>query len=159
MVYKNKLILAPGEIVTYLTSVGLLKPALTLCCQFNMPYDIIFEALARQCVLLTEYEDLDAWNWLIENNLHELPTLGNSPSSVAWLMLKTYLEEYEEKNMSILHKIVCQKIIRMGGYIPYWLLASYKVNDFNFNNDVMFVNSCRNATLRNCSVFIYSMDV
>lgn len=120
--------LAPSEIIMYLTTVGLFKSALSLCMQFNLPYDVIFETLARQCILLTEYEDLYAWNWLNENDLHELPILGTSPSSVAWLMLKTYLEDYEEENMSILHKIVSQKIIAMGGYIPHWLLASYKVS-------------------------------
>lgn len=53
--------------------------------------------------------------------------LGNTPGGVAWIMLQSYLDEYEAENMSALHKVVCCKIIRMSSHIPYWLLSSYKV--------------------------------
>lgn len=141
----------------YLNGAGLFKSALTLSVDFEQPFDATFEMLTRQCVLLSEYEDLDAWNWLSENNLHELPSIGNTPSSVAWLMLKTYIEEYEQENMTILHKIVCQKIIRMGGYVPQWLLTSYKVSPTT-GNSLCYLSLCRNGIHRNYCVYTSSME-
>lgn len=127
-----------------MSSVGIFKYALILCKSFGLSYDIVFQALAKQCILLSDSEDPNAWNWLIENDLHglfciktntlqftivvftDLTIVGNSPSTVAWNLLQTYMNQYDEECLSIIHKAVCSKIITMGSYIPYWLVASYK---------------------------------
>ncbi|KAF5295356.1 hypothetical protein FQR65_LT01546 [Abscondita terminalis] len=82
---------------------------------------------AKQCIYLSHTENSDAWKWLIENDLHDLDVVGNSPSSVAWNLLQTYLEEYEEEHMTTLLKVVCRKIIQMRAFIPQWILSMYKV--------------------------------
>lgn len=62
-------VLAPVELVTLLNSAGLYKTALDLCTKFNISYTSVFESLTRQCVILSEQENPDAWNWIIENDL------------------------------------------------------------------------------------------
>lgn len=61
---------APNEVVMYLVNAGLFKSALSLSTIFELSYEPIFEALTRQAILLNEYENPKAWNWLIENYLH-----------------------------------------------------------------------------------------
>lgn len=51
----------------------------------------------------------------------------SSPATVCWNLLEMLIGEYEEPKLSVIHKIVCHKIIRLGAFIPDWLLASYKV--------------------------------
>lgn len=60
---------APIELVTLLNSAGLYKTALQICTKFSIPYSSVFESLTRQCVILSEQESPNAWNWLIENDL------------------------------------------------------------------------------------------
>ncbi|KAK4875779.1 hypothetical protein RN001_012201 [Aquatica leii] len=122
-------LITPTEVVGYLSSAGMFKYALLLCKTFGIKYDTVFDALAKQCVYLTETEDPNAWKWLIENDLHDLNIVANSPSTVAWNLLQTYLEEYEDENMTTLHKVVCRKIVQMQAFIPYWILATYKLRN------------------------------
>lgn len=135
------------ELVTLLNNAGLFKTALEICAKFSMPYTSVFEVLTKQCVLLSEQEDPNAWNWLIENDLQgneqydnlfcvetchsilflDLPVNRENVSDVSWKLLQDYLNKYEEPSMSSLHYVVCKKIINMNIYIPFWLLTSYKV--------------------------------
>jgi len=117
---------SPAELVCLLASVGIFKYALSLCDVFGLPYDFVFETHTKQCILLSETEDPNAWNWLIENDLHDLSIVGSSPSVVAWNLLQTYMEQYEQEGLTTVHKVICQKIINMEGYIPHWIVASYK---------------------------------
>lgn len=117
---------SPVELVMLLVNAGLFKPALLLCKRFIIPNDLIFEHLTRSCVQLSRQEDANAWNWLAENDLQELNYIGNTPSDVAWNLLKTFLEEYEKPLASIIHKVIAQKLIEMGYFLPHWFLASYK---------------------------------
>lgn len=98
--------------------------------------------------MLSEEEDPNAWNWLVENDLQgncvfkkqkpsliffntlDLAVNKESASVVAWKLLQTYLTNYEEPRSTLLHKAVCQKIISMRMYVPFWLLSSYKVRFF-----------------------------
>lgn len=53
--------------------------------------------------------------------------IANSSVEVAWQLLQTLLFEYEEEHMTTLHRIVCEKMLKFGTFIPYWLSSSYKV--------------------------------
>lgn len=119
----------PVELVTLLNSAGLFKTALEICTTFNIPYTTVFEALTWRCVILSEEENPSAWDWLVENDLQDLPANRDSISEVVWQLLKDYLEKFEEPNMSTLHKVICKKIISMRMYVPFWLLSSYKVSN------------------------------
>lgn len=57
------------ELVTLLTSCGLFKAALHLCSTFNKSLVSVFVGLTWRCVMLSEEEDPNAWNWLVENDL------------------------------------------------------------------------------------------
>ncbi|KAG5881796.1 hypothetical protein JTB14_037092 [Gonioctena quinquepunctata] len=117
------------ELITLLNSAGLFKTSLEICTTFNLPYTSVFETLTKHCVNLTEQEQPNAWNWLVENDLQDLPVNRDSASDVVWQLLQDYLEKYEKPNMSTLHYVVCKKIISMRMYIPHWLLNSYKLRN------------------------------
>lgn len=57
----------------------------------------------------------------------DIPVSRDNISDVVWKLLQDYLGKYEEPNMSTLHYVVCQQIIRLNIYIPFWLISSYKV--------------------------------
>ncbi|XP_017773941.1 PREDICTED: nuclear pore complex protein Nup160 homolog [Nicrophorus vespilloides] len=116
----------PSELVMFLASSGIYKTSFKVCVAYEIPFDIIFEMLTHQCVLLTESEDNEAWNWLIENDLHDFDYIGNSTSVVAWNLLQHYLEVHEEAHLSCYHRVVADKILHMGMALPHWFLASYK---------------------------------
>ncbi|XP_030768263.1 nuclear pore complex protein Nup160 homolog isoform X2 [Sitophilus oryzae] len=119
----------PVELVTLLNSAGLFKTALEICTTYNLGYATVFESLTLKCIMLSEEENPNAWDWLVENDLQDLPANRDSISEVVWQLLQDYLEKYEEPNMTTLHKIVCKKIINMRMYIPFWMLKSYKVRN------------------------------
>lgn len=118
------------ELVTVLNSAGLFKTALEVCSLFelNSYYENVFECLTKFCVLLMEEEIPNVWDWLIENDLQDLPINRENLCEVVWQLLQDYLKKYEKENQTILHHVICKKIIQMRMYLPYWLLASYKVN-------------------------------
>nr|XP_023015169.1 nuclear pore complex protein Nup160 homolog [Leptinotarsa decemlineata] len=117
------------ELVTLLNNAGLFKTSLEICKTFNLPYSSVFETLTKHCVNLTEQDQPTAWNWLVENDLQDLPVNRDSASDVVWQLLQDYLEKYEQPYMTTLHYVVCKKIINMRMYIPHWLLASYKLRN------------------------------
>ncbi|CAH1156010.1 unnamed protein product [Phaedon cochleariae] len=119
----------PTELVTLLNSAGLFKTALDICTTFDLPYNSVFDTLTKHCVLLSEEENPNSWNWLVENDLQDLPVNRDSASDVIWQLLQDYLEKYEKPNMTTLHCVVCRKIIQMRIYVPHWLLASYKLRN------------------------------
>ncbi|KAJ8978443.1 hypothetical protein NQ317_017646 [Molorchus minor] len=119
----------PAELVTLLNSAGLFKASLELCTTFNLPYNSIFDTLTKHCILLTEEEHPNAWNWLVENDLQDLPVNRDKAADVVWQLLREYLEKYEESNMTTLHNVVCKRIINLRLYVPHWLLSSYKLRN------------------------------
>uniref|UniRef100_A0A1Y1M1R8 Uncharacterized protein n=1 Tax=Photinus pyralis TaxID=7054 RepID=A0A1Y1M1R8_PHOPY len=133
----------PTEVVSFLCAAGIFKYALLLCKTFGLKYDVVFDALTKQCIYLSRTENPKAWNWLIENDLHDLNIVGSFPSTVAWNLLQMYLEEYEEENSSALHKVICHRIIQLNSFIPQWILSSYKIRNASelfrlyFNNGLV----------------------
>ncbi|KAF5272220.1 hypothetical protein FQA39_LY01302 [Lamprigera yunnana] len=127
--YMTNSLKTPTEVVRHLCKAGIFKHALILCKMYGLKYDPIFDALTKQCLILSHTEDLNAWNWLIENDLHDLNFVGNTPSVVAWQLLRTYLNQYEEKQLTVLHKVVCRKIIEMKRIIPHFITISYKLKN------------------------------
>ncbi|XP_076265249.1 nuclear pore complex protein Nup160 [Rhynchophorus ferrugineus] len=117
---------SPLELVTLLNSAGLFKTALEICTTFDLPYLSVFETLSWRCIVLSEEENSNAWDWLVENDLQDLPANRDSISEVVWQLLQDCLKKYEEPNMTVLHKVVCKKIINMRMYVPFWLMQSYK---------------------------------
>lgn len=56
-----------------------------------------------------------------------MPVNRDSIADVVWQFLRDCLETYEEPHMTVLHYVVTRKIIDMKMFIPFWLMASYKV--------------------------------
>ncbi|XP_022905074.1 nuclear pore complex protein Nup160 homolog [Onthophagus taurus] len=119
----------PQELVVMLATVGIFKCALELCQTYNLSSKPVFEMLTHQCINLMETEDQESWNWLTENDLHDLPIIGNTPSDVAWQLLKTFLHQYEEDHMTTIHRFICEKILILGCFVPNWLEISYKLRN------------------------------
>ncbi|XP_045475134.1 nuclear pore complex protein Nup160 homolog [Harmonia axyridis] len=130
-VYDNFAVTNPSELLVALVSCGLYQVGLNLCKSLDLPYDLVFDHLTGQCIVLTEDENTDIhhWNWIIKNDTQDLLINNNNPADVAWLFLQQLLEEYEEPGLTVLHKVVCKKIIQMGAFIPHWLYSSYKIRN------------------------------
>lgn len=54
----------------YLGCAGIYKYALSLCTTFNVPYEPVFEMFIQQCLHISEKDETETWNWLVENDLH-----------------------------------------------------------------------------------------
>ncbi|GJQ71484.1 hypothetical protein Trydic_g11201 [Trypoxylus dichotomus] len=117
---------SPVELIMYLACAGIYKCALNLCTTFDVPYEPVFEIFTQQCLHSTTRDETVTWNWLVENDLHDLPIIGNSAVEVAWQLLQVLLFQYEEEHMTILHRVVVEKMLNLGTFIPYWLSSSYK---------------------------------
>ncbi|XP_057663813.1 nuclear pore complex protein Nup160 homolog [Diorhabda carinulata] len=122
-------ITSPIELVSSLNAAGLFKTSLDICTTFELPYTSVFEVLTKHCVILSEEENPSAWNWLVENDLQDLPVNRDSAAAVVWQFLRDCLEKYEEPNMTTLHYIIAKKIVNMRIFFPHWLVASYKVRN------------------------------
>lgn len=117
----------PAEIIAVLTSVGLYITALHICDEFNISKCSVLEGLTSQCLRLTKQEDLNAWDWLIQNNIFDLVNCSyNSVVDVCWSLLKTLTLLHEKKNESKLHKCIASKLLQQGAFLPQWLIVSYK---------------------------------
>lgn len=74
------------ELVTLLTSCGLFKAALHLCSTFTKCLVSVFVGLTWRCVMLSEEEDPNAWNWLVENDLQGTIVLLNEKFTLNLLL-------------------------------------------------------------------------
>ncbi|KAI4461352.1 nuclear pore complex protein [Holotrichia oblita] len=117
---------SPMELIRYLACSGIYKYALNLCTIFDVPYESVFETFIQNCLHVTDRDEIITWNWLVENDLHDMPIIGNSAVEVAWQLLQTLLFQYEEEHMTVLHRVVCEKMLHLGAFLPYWLTSSYK---------------------------------
>ncbi|CAH2014720.1 unnamed protein product [Acanthoscelides obtectus] len=126
-------ITSPVELVGMLNISGLFKTALEVCTAFQLSYCSVFETLTKHCVSLTlaneEYDQPNTWEWLVENDLQDLPVNRDNIADIVWKLLQDYLSKYEKPNMTELHRAVCSKIIQMGVFLPYWLIVSYKLRN------------------------------
>lgn len=59
----------PSELIAILSSVGLYTTALHLCNRFNVPKSPVLENLASHSLRLSQHEDPNAWDWLIQNEV------------------------------------------------------------------------------------------
>ena len=65
----NIVVTAAEELVVFLSNTKLFKPALSLCTSFSLSYKVVFHLLTHECILLMENDNLEAWNWLVENDI------------------------------------------------------------------------------------------
>lgn len=45
---------------------------------------------------------------------------------LAWRLLETLLNKYENPRQSTLHKAVAARLLGLGAFLPHWLVTSYK---------------------------------
>jgi len=60
------------------------------------------------------------------------PDIGISNTTItntSWKLLEYFTLKQEKDNDSELHKIVAQKLLQDGAFLPQWLLISYKVKN------------------------------
>ena len=73
-----------------------------------------------------------------------------SAANLAWRLLESFIAKHEIKLDSRLHKIVTNKLLQLGVFLPHWLVASYKVNSkFFFFFQIKFNLFCLFLKLRN----------
>lgn len=119
----------PLELVLMLVNVGLFKTALNLATTFKLPYDCIFACLTTMCIRLAKSNDPESWNWLVENDLADMPVVDASPATVCWNLLQTLHEKYEKPGLTVLLKAITQKLIATGSHIPHWIVEIYKLRN------------------------------
>lgn len=59
----------PSELIITLCSTGLYTTALHLCDEFKINKASVLESLTSQCIKLSQREDPNAWDWLIQNDI------------------------------------------------------------------------------------------
>lgn len=145
----------PSEIIVVLSSFGLYTAALNICDKFNICKSSVLESLASQCVRLSQQEDLNAWDWLLQNEIFgkifinfyeskghydfdflmvvlqlfpDVTALDSNVCNLAWRLLEYLTLHHEEEGRTKLHKGVSRKILHHGAFLPEWLATSYKVS-------------------------------
>ncbi|XP_015601122.1 nuclear pore complex protein Nup160 homolog [Cephus cinctus] len=116
----------PAELIVILSSVGLYTTALHLCDLFNVSKSSVLESLASHCVRLSQYDDRNAWDWLVQNDIFDLGMSDSNVTNVAWKLLEHLTLKHEQERSSELHKGIARKLLRLGAFIPHWLLSFYK---------------------------------
>lgn len=117
-----------GELIVLLSNVGLYTVALNLCDKFGISKTSVLENLAGQSLRLSEHEDPNAWDWLVLNDVFDIPGYGSNVADIAWRLLEKLTLEHEKEDSSELHKGVAKKILQHEAFLPQWLVASYKVS-------------------------------
>ncbi|XP_046422018.1 nuclear pore complex protein Nup160 homolog [Neodiprion fabricii] len=116
----------PSELVAILSNVGLYTTALHLCDRFSLSKTSVLENLASQCVTLSYQEDIDAWDWLIHNEIFDKGVSDSNVTNIAWRLLEHLTLKHERDNSSELHKAVTKNLLHHGAFLPQWLMSSYK---------------------------------
>lgn len=118
----------PQELAVMLCTCGLFTSAIKLASGCKIPLNTIFDSLTGACVRSGTEGPNEAWEWLQENDLADLPH-KSSAADMAWALLKKLIEENENGAFTTVRKVVVNKILSMGGGVPQWLLNSYKANN------------------------------
>lgn len=114
------------QLIAVLTNTGLYTSAIKLALRLNKSIVSILESLTLACVRAADESVNDAWAWLQENDLADLPHKNNA-IDMAWQLLERLIDNHEALNpTTILHKAVTAKILSLGEFLPTWLLQSYK---------------------------------
>lgn len=119
----------PSELIIILSTIGLYTTALHLCDEFKINKNPVLENLTSQCIRLSQREDPNAWDWLIQNDIFDIGLSNTNMTNTAWRLLKYLTLKHEKDRCSDLHKAVSRKLLQEGAFIPQWLLISYKVNN------------------------------
>ncbi|KAH8276417.1 hypothetical protein KR018_005700 [Drosophila ironensis] len=85
----------------------------------------IFEGLTSACVTATEERTSDAWNWLQNNDMADIPHRTN-PADMAWSLLQKLVEDHEGKDSTLIRKSVVNRLLMLNAFVPQWLMSSYK---------------------------------
>ncbi|XP_071956032.1 nuclear pore complex protein Nup160-like [Antedon mediterranea] len=124
--------LSAHETVSLLVSVGLFDVAVTVCQTFKLSLQSILEGLTLRCVRLSLSGDVEpySWEWLSANEVTHLQTTKDqSPADLAWRMLRSYLEKFDQVGDHRHYRWVVHKLLSLGYHIPNWLFNSYKSLD------------------------------
>ena len=130
--------LSAEETITLLISNLQFDLAFQLSTHFDLPYEPVLEGLVGKYVYLTELPfrkiSLEAGlmeinECFIENDTASLSFIANAEMPAIDKMLfliLTYIEKYEEKNQTRLHKCVAEKLLESGIPLPNPLKLSYQ---------------------------------
>lgn len=115
----------PDDVIAVLSNAGLYTDAIKLAKQFNKSITSILQGLAFACVRANDESSNDAWAWLQENDLADIPQI-NSSSDMAWQLLHRLIDDNEEEELTTLHKAVANRLLGLGEFLPHWLFLSYR---------------------------------
>ncbi|KAH8335889.1 hypothetical protein KR074_001899 [Drosophila pseudoananassae] len=118
--------ITPEELSRLLVSTGLYTSALKLHRGHTFSVLPIFEGLATACVTATEEKDVDAWGWLQNNDLADLPHRNNA-ADMAWTLLQKLLVNHESKESTLIKKGVVNRLLTLNSFVPQWLIDLYKL--------------------------------
>ncbi|XP_017059294.1 nuclear pore complex protein Nup160 homolog [Drosophila ficusphila] len=118
----------PEELSYLLASCGLYTAALKLSRGYSFSVLPIFESLTTACVTATEDKGVDAWNWLQNNDMADLPHRSNA-ADMAWTLLQKLVLDNEAKDSTLIRKSVVQRLLALNAFLPQWLVDSYKLSD------------------------------
>lgn len=116
----------PQELAMILTSCGLYTAALKLAKGFGISLLSIFDSLTSACVRTADENSNEAWNWLQENDLADLPHRTKA-SDMAWSLLRKQVEDNEQDNSTLIRKSVVNKLLSLQAFVPQWLYNDYKL--------------------------------
>lgn len=118
---------SPEELSYLLASCGLYTAALKLSRGHSFSVLPIFESLTVACVTATEDKGVDAWNWLQNNDMADLPHRSNA-ADMAWTLLQKLVVDNEAKDSTLIRKSVVQRLLVLNAFVPQWLVDSYKLS-------------------------------
>ncbi|XP_017110346.1 nuclear pore complex protein Nup160 homolog [Drosophila elegans] len=118
---------SPEELSYLLARCGLYTAALKLSRGHSFSVLHIFESLTAACNAATEDKDVDAWNWLQNNDMADLPHRSNA-ADMAWTLLQKLVEDNEAKDSTLIRKSVVQRLLVLNAFVPQWLINSYKLS-------------------------------
>lgn len=118
----------PQELSMILSSCGLFTAALKLAKGFLTSVLPIFDSLTAACVRTADENPTDAWDWLQENDLADLPH-RNKASDMAWSLLRKLVSDNEEESSTLIRKSVVNKLLSLQSFVPQWLHNNYKLSN------------------------------
>lgn len=66
-----------SDLIVTLCSTGLYATALHLCDEFKVSKASVLKSLTSQCIKLSQREDPNAWDWLIQNDIFGMHSYYN----------------------------------------------------------------------------------
>lgn len=125
--------LKPHEVIALLINSSLYDIAFNLSTLFKLSYEPIFEGLIAKYTELMQATDKEIttfYECFSENDTICLGHIASSENTLVekfWNLITIYLEKYDFKGQSILHRCVAEKLLSLGIPIPTSLKYSYQV--------------------------------